>query len=159
MALDRFGPVRSASIAATRALSVHALCSAISRKPDQNGSSRVTLVWWPSITTDRLIFAHRIEPLPHAAKRLYRARCGEKIAAAGEYRGRFDGVGTIGGLGDARWITRVSADGFRGQTVPVFGARSAVPKSGRVRPGARLWACSVWSREVSFGLQDRAPDA
>src|SRR5215469_99979 len=54
MADDRFACCRVVSIRATKPDKVKSCSIAISRNAVQNGSSRLTLVLWPEITTERL---------------------------------------------------------------------------------------------------------
>src|SRR5580658_9230409 len=64
MADDRLPWRRSVSIAATRSDSVICRAMAISFRPVQNASSRLTLVLWPAITIERLTTGDFIARLP-----------------------------------------------------------------------------------------------
>src|SRR5512145_1393861 len=64
MADDRLPCCRSESIAATRSDKVISRSPAISLRPFQNASSRLTLVLWPAMTMERLTTGDFIPRLP-----------------------------------------------------------------------------------------------
>src|SRR6476659_3463369 len=64
MADDRLPCCRSESIAATRSDNVMSRPLAISFRPFQNASSRLTLVLWPAMTMERLTTGDFIARLP-----------------------------------------------------------------------------------------------